>query len=93
MRRFETPAAFEVAFRTAAAAALPGAVVTVMRRTIVATKLRLVLTPTRFVDVFFNARNQRADLSVLEGARRILGYDNLGGCRAIPRPSRLSSTR
>jgi len=44
-----------------------------------AVKLRIELGSGRFIDVFFNARNQRADLSLIDGERRALGYDNLGG--------------
>ena len=39
----------------------------------------------RFIDVFFNSRNQRVDLSVIQGGQRIFGYDNLGGWHRHPR--------
>jgi len=71
--------AFEVAFRAAVAAALPSATVEVVTRTIVAIKLRVDVDDARFIDVFFNQRNRRTDLSVIEGGRRVFGYDNLGG--------------
>ena len=78
MSVFEHPEDFEAAFRAAATAVFPDAQVALARRTVVAVKLRLDLTSGRFVDVFFNARNQRTDLSLIDGDRRVFGYDNLG---------------
>ena len=70
--------AFETAFRAAVAAVLPSATVAVVTRTIVAVKLRVDVDDARFIDVFFNQLNRRTDLSVIEGGRRVFGYDNLG---------------
>jgi len=84
VRRFDHPGDFEAALTEAAAAVLPAARVVRIRRTIVATKLRIELGPVRFVDCFFNARNQRMDLSVIENGERVLGYDNLGGWHRHP---------
>jgi hypothetical protein len=39
----------------------------------------LNLPGATFVDVFFNAWNRRADLCLIDGERRLFGYDNLGG--------------
>ena len=55
-----------------------------MQRTLIAIKLRVELNPDRFVDVFFSRHNGRTDLSVVEGDRRIFGYDNLGGWHRHP---------
>lgn len=84
MPPFERPDDFEEALRSAVASALPGASVTRVRRTIVSVKLRVDLDDRLFIDIFFNARNQRTDLSVIAGGRRILGYDNLGGWHRHP---------
>ena len=84
MRRFERPSDFETALIEAAAAVLPSARVISIRRTMIAAKVRIDLGPTRFVDCFFNARNQRMDLSVIDGGVRVLGYDNLGGWHRHP---------
>lgn len=80
----ESPDAFEDAFRAAVAAVLPSARVERVARTIVAIKMRVELSERRFIDVFFNARNQRTDLSVVERGRRVLGYDNLAGWHRHP---------
>ena len=80
----EDPAAFEAAFRAAVAAILPSATVELARRTIVMIKMRVELGADRFTDVFFNARNHRTDLTVIERGRRVLGYDNLGGWHRHP---------
>jgi hypothetical protein len=58
--------------------------VRLVERTLVAIKLRVDLSSGRFIDVFFNCRNGRTDLSVVEGERRIFGYDNLGGWHRHP---------
>ena len=50
----------------------------VVARTIVAIKLRVDLDEDRFIDVFFNERNRRTDLVLIERGRRVFGYDNLG---------------
>ncbi len=42
------------------------------------------LDEDRFIDVFFNERNQRTDLSVIEAGRRVFGYDNLGDWHCHP---------
>jgi hypothetical protein len=75
---------FEAAFRAAVAAVLPSAIVDVVARTIVAIKLRVDLDEDRFIDVFFNERNRRTDLSLIEGGRRVFGYDNLGDWHRHP---------
>jgi hypothetical protein len=82
--------AFEAAFRAAVAAVLPSATVEVVTRTIVAIKLRVDVDDARFIDVFFNQRNRRTDLSVIDGGRRVFGYDNLGNwhCHPIAAPDR-----
>jgi len=76
--------AFEAAFRTAVAAVLPSATVEVVARTIIVIKLRVDLDEGRFIDVFFNSRNRRADLSLIDDGRRIFGYDNLGDWHCHP---------
>jgi hypothetical protein len=63
---------------------LPASRVYVVHRTLVAIKLRVALSSLRFVDVFYNANNGRTDLSVVEGDRRIFGYDNLGSWHKHP---------
>jgi hypothetical protein len=78
------PDAFEIAFTTAVATALPGATVQRVDRTIIAVKLRVDLNEDRFIDVFFNSRSQRLDLAVIEHGRRLFGYDNLGGWHCHP---------
>jgi hypothetical protein len=80
----DDPDAFELAFRAAVAAVLPSTVVQRVSRTIIAIKLRVDLGEHRFIDVFFNARNQRVDLAVIEHGERIFGYDNLGGWHRHP---------
>ena len=84
MPTFETPEAFEQALDRAAAAIFPGKQVVRISRSIVATKFRIDLDARRFIDVFFNCRNQRTDLTVIEGDRRIFGCDNLGGWHRHP---------
>lgn len=70
---------FERAFRAAVAAVLPSTTaVEVVARTLVAIKLRVDLDEDRFIDVFFNSRNRRTDLALIERGRRVFGYDNLG---------------
>ena len=64
MPLFERPDDFEGALRNAVASALPGALVTRVRRTIISVKLRVDLDARLFIDAFFNARNQRTDLSL-----------------------------
>ena len=81
----DDPDAFESAFRAAVGAVLPSTTVQRVSRTIIAIKLRVDLDEHRFIDVFFNARNQRVDLSVIERGKRIWGYDNLGGWHRHPR--------
>ena len=76
---------FESAFRAAVAAAFPSASVERVHWTIIAIKLRADLNEHRFIDVFFNARNRRTDLAVIERGERIFGYDNLGGWHRHPR--------
>ena len=76
--------AFEGAFRAAVAAILPSATVEVVARTIVAIKLRVDVDGDRFIDVFFNERNRRTDLTLIERGRRAFGYDNLGGWHRHP---------
>jgi hypothetical protein len=76
--------AFEAAFRAAVAAALPSATVEVVARTIIVIKLRVDLDEDRFIDVFFNSRNRRADLTLIENGRRVFGYDNLGDWHCHP---------
>ena len=73
------PDAFEAAFRSAVTAVLPSATIDLIARTIVTIKLRVDLDQNRFIDAFFNARNGRTDLAVIEGGQRVFGYDNLGG--------------
>ena len=80
----DDPDAFETAFRAAVAAVLPTATVERVARTIILVKLRIDLSENRFVDVFFNARNRRVDLTVIDRGRRLLGYDNLGGWHRHP---------
>jgi len=75
---------FEAAFRAAVAAVLPSAIVEVVARTIVAIKLRVDVDEDRFIDVFFNERNRRIDLSLIAGGRRVFGYDNLGDWHRHP---------
>ncbi|OFV88816.1 MAG: hypothetical protein A3J75_06725 [Acidobacteria bacterium RBG_16_68_9] len=81
---------FEAAFRAAVAAVLPSATVEVVARTIVAIKLRVDLDEDRFMDVFFNERNRRTDLVLIERGRRVFGYDNLGDwhCHPLAVPDR-----
>ena len=81
----DDPDAVEPAFRDALAAVLPSLAVERVDRTIVAIKLRVDLDEHRFIDVFFNSRNQPVDLSVIERGQRIFGYDNLGGWHRHPR--------
>jgi hypothetical protein len=81
----DDPDRFESAFRAAVAAALPSLTVQRVSRTIVAIKLRVDLDEHRFIDVFFNARNQRVDLAVIGDGERVFGYDNLGGWHRHPR--------
>jgi hypothetical protein len=81
---FERLGDFEEALRSAVASSLPGVPVTRVRRTIVSVKLRVDLDDRRFIDAFFNVRNQRTDLSLIAGGRRIFGYDNLGGWHRHP---------
>jgi hypothetical protein len=81
----DDPDAFESAFRAAVTAVLPSTTVQRVSRTIIAIKLRVDLDEHRFIDVFFNARNQRVDLAVIEHGERIFGYDNLGGWHRHPR--------
>jgi hypothetical protein len=69
---------FETAFCAAVATVLPSASVEVVAPTIVAIKLRVDLDEDRFIDVFFNSRNRRTDLALIERGRRVFGYDNLG---------------
>lgn len=90
MQQFENPAEFAEALRAVAAEVLPAARVVVVRRTMIACKMRVELGARRFIDVFFNARNQRMDLSLIEGDRRSFGYDNLGAWHRHPteRPDR-----
>ena len=82
--------AFEAAFRAAGGSVLPSATVEVVARTILVIKLRVELGDDRFIDVFFNARNHRTDLSLIEGNRRVFGYDNLGDwhCHPLAAPER-----
>jgi hypothetical protein len=80
----DDPDAFEAEFRAAVAAALPGATVERGARTIIAVKLRVDLDENQFIDVFFNARNGRADFALVKGGRRVFGYDNLGGWHRHP---------
>jgi hypothetical protein len=84
MWQAEDPAAFETAVRSTVALVLPSASVSCVTRTTLAVKLRIELGARRFIDVFFNARNQRADLTLIEDERRVLGYDNLGGWHRHP---------
>lgn len=81
---------FEAAVRTAVAAVLPSGAVETVARTIIVIKLRVDLHDGRFIDVFFNSRNRRADLSLIDGGTRIFGYDNLGGwhCHRPEAPER-----
>ncbi len=80
----DDPDAFATAFRAAVAAVLPSATVERIARTIIAIKLRCDLDENRFIDVFFNSRNQRVDLAVIEHGQRVFGYDNLGGWHRHP---------
>ena len=80
----DDPDAFEAAFRAAVAAALPSATVERAARTIIMIKLRVELGADRFIDAFFNGRNHRTDLAVIEQGRRVLGYDSLGGWHRHP---------
>jgi hypothetical protein len=80
----DDPDAFETAFRTAVAAVLPSATIERTARTVIAVKLRVALGENHFVDVFFNSRNGRMDLAVVEGGERVFGYDNLGGWHRHP---------
>lgn len=84
MQEFERPEDFEEALRRAAASSLAGLPVRRVRRTSVSVKLRIDLDARRFIDVFFNARNQRTDLALVAGDRRVFGYDNLGGWHRHP---------
>lgn len=84
MPEFETPDAFEAAFRAAVEQVRPGTEVTRVSRTLVAVKLRADLRGRRFIDAFFNATNLRTDLSVIDGTERLFGYDNLGGWHRHP---------
>lgn len=81
---------FEAAFRAAVAAVLPSATVEVVARTVVTIKLPVDVDEDRFIDVFFNERNRRTDLSLIEGGRRVFGYDNLGDwhCHPLAAPER-----
>lgn len=76
--------AFESEFRATVEAALPGAIVGRVERTIVAIKLRVELDEHRFMDVFFNARNRRFGLALIDRGERAFGYDNLGGWHRHP---------
>jgi hypothetical protein len=76
--------AFEAAFRAVVAEILPSATVEIVARTVVAIKLRVDLDEERFIDVFFNERNRRTDLTLIERSRRAFGYDNLGGWHLHP---------
>lgn len=39
--------------------------------------LRLVIKPSLFIDIYFNVPNSRFDFTLIEGGKRIFGYDNL----------------
>jgi hypothetical protein len=80
----DTADAFEAAFRAAVTVVLPTATVEQVSRTLVVIKLRVELNRNRFIDVFFNSRNGRTDLAVVEGGQRVFGYDNLGGWHRHP---------
>lgn len=79
MRLPEDLDSFETAVSAAVTSILPSATVECVTRTIIAIKLRVDLDENRFIDIFFNARNQRCDLTVIDHGARKLGYDNLGG--------------
>jgi hypothetical protein len=75
---------FEATFRAAVESALPSATVECAARTLIVVKLRVDLRENSFIDVFFNARNQRCDLTLIDRGERRLGYDNLGGWHRHP---------
>jgi hypothetical protein len=69
----DDPDTFESAFRAAVAAVLPSTTVERVDRTTIPIKLRVDLDEHRFIDVFFNGRNRRIDLTVIEHRSARLG--------------------
>lgn len=46
--------------------------------------LRITLKPLLFIDVYANTETDRYDFSLINGNKRVFGYDNLGGWHCHP---------
>lgn len=47
-------------------------------------KMRIMLSPDLFIDVFYSVRTQRIDFALIKERERIFGIDNLGGWHRHP---------
>ena len=47
-------------------------------------KMRLVLSPMLFIDIFYGARKRRIDFALIKERKRIFGIDTLGGWHRHP---------
>lgn len=45
---------------------------------------RIEIKKEIFIDLYFNAENERIDFSLIKNGRRIMGWDNLGGWHHHP---------
>ena len=72
-------AQFEHRVRQAATNAFPHAVLSVTERGRYRLKIRVELSDTTFIDIFYNPKNDRTDFALIRDNQRIFGYDNLDG--------------
>lgn len=47
-------------------------------------KMRIILSPELFIDVFYSVRTQRIDFALIKETERIFGIDNLNGWHRHP---------
>lgn len=47
-------------------------------------KMRLLLDPMLFIDIFYGARKERIDFALIQERKRIFGIDNLAGWHRHP---------
>lgn len=63
----------------------PKARILLRQRRLNAISLRIQITESTFIDVYFNIDSERLDFTTIRGEQRIFGYDNAGGWHYHPK--------
>jgi len=62
----------------------PGAVVELAYFRIIQFSTRIIIAQDLFVDIYYNAENERQDYALIRKGGRVCGYDNLSGWHYHP---------